>query len=186
VSVKSTLQPVLRRNLIIDQLVKDKRYSLFTEIANRECKFLHKIFKKSSVKHCFSGMAGRGFSALIAGKGVKTSVIFPSFFRHLAILSSKLIRHFKISDVKQLGQAVCFAAMGVMCTIAAVSAWLVFAAQLTAPLQANVVLNTMKLANSLCGGTPQSAGVGRERMRGQFAGYIPANRAEKFREAERS
>jgi len=46
--------------------------------------------------------------------------------------------------------------------------------------------NTMKLANSLCGGTPQSAGVGRERMRGQFAGYIPANRAEKFREAERS
>ena len=25
----------------------------------------------------------------------------------------------------------------------------------------------------------------RERMRGQFAGYIPANRAEKFREAER-
>jgi len=43
--------------------------------------------------------------------------------------------------------------------------------------------NTMKLANSSCGGTPQSAGVGRERMRGQFAGYIPANRAEKFREA---
>ena len=29
-------------------------------------------------------------------------------------------------------------------------------------------------------------GQGRERMRGQFAGYIPANRAEKFREAERS
>jgi len=28
-------------------------------------------------------------------------------------------------------------------------------------------------------------GQGRERMRGQFAGYIPANRAEKFREAER-
>ena len=26
-------------------------------------------------------------------------------------------------------------------------------------------------------------GQGRERMRGQFAGYIPANRAEKFREA---
>ena len=129
-SVKSTLQPVLRRNLIIDQLVKDKRYSLFAEIANRECKFLHKIFKKSSVKYSFSGMAGRGFSALIAGKGVKTSVIFPSFFRHLANLSSKLIRHFKISDVKQLGQAVCFAAMGVMCTMAAVPARLVFAAHL--------------------------------------------------------
>ena len=28
-------------------------------------------------------------------------------------------------------------------------------------------------------------GQGRERMRGQFDGYIPANRAEKFREAER-
>jgi len=41
----------------------------------------------------------------------------------------------------------------------------------------------MKSANNSCGGTPQSAGVRRERMRGEFAGYIPANRAEKFREA---
>jgi len=29
-------------------------------------------------------------------------------------------------------------------------------------------------------------GQGRERMRGQFAGYIPANRAEKFREVDLS
>jgi len=28
-------------------------------------------------------------------------------------------------------------------------------------------------------------GQGRERMGGQFAGYIPANRAERFREADR-
>ena len=45
--------------------------------------------------------------------------------------------------------------------------------------------NTILLTRSSCGGTPQSAGVGRERMWKKFAGYIPANRAEKFREVER-
>ena len=37
----------------------------------------------------------------------------------------------------------------------------------------------MLFANSNKGGQP------RERMGGQFAGYIPANRAERFREADR-
>jgi len=41
-------------------------------------------------------------------------------------------------------------------------------------------------ANGLPRRSNAKTGQGRERMRGQFAGYIPANRAEKFREAERS
>ena len=40
----------------------------------------------------------------------------------------------------------------------------------------------MQLTNSTRG-IAAEPGQGRERMGGQFAGYIPANRAERFREA---
>ena len=43
---------------------------------------------------------------------------------------------------------------------------------------------TLLLTNSPRGAAAQP-GQGRERMVRQFAGYIPANRAEKFREADR-
>ena len=42
----------------------------------------------------------------------------------------------------------------------------------------------MQLTNSTRGAAAEP-GQGRERMGGQFAGYIPANRAERFREADR-
>ena len=43
----------------------------------------------------------------------------------------------------------------------------------------------MLLTNSTRGAAAEP-GQGRERMGGQFAGYIPANRAEILREADRS
>ena len=42
----------------------------------------------------------------------------------------------------------------------------------------------MQLTNSTRGAAAEP-GQGRERMGGEFAGYIPANRAERFREADR-
>ena len=42
----------------------------------------------------------------------------------------------------------------------------------------------MQLTNSTRG-IAAKPGQGRERMGGEFAGYIPANRAERFREADR-
>ena len=57
-------------------------------------------------------------------------------------------------------------------------------------LQYNEARQQLMRRNAAKPGLPRRSnaktGQGRERMRGQFAGYIPANRAEKFREAERS
>ena len=63
-------------------------------------------------------------------------------------------------------------------------------AKLFRVLQHNEARQQLMRRNAAKPGLPRRSnaktGQGRERMRGQFAGYIPANRAEKFREAERS
>ena len=46
-------------------------------------------------------------------------------------------------------------------------------------------LKDLMLLTNSTRGTAAEPGQGRERMGGQFAGYIPANRAERFREADR-
>jgi len=55
----------------------------------------------------------------------------------------------------------------------------------TGVLQNYSVLQHNEARQQLMRRNAAKPGQGRERMRGQFAGYIPANRAEKFREAER-